>query len=82
MGNDDFLSAVLYPLIGGEQFTDDENEALPIDLQYMDSGKQRDSSPVVRLKILEALYQVRSAHTLQEVLGFAKQQYLKYMFVT
>lgn len=46
------------PLIGPEELDSDENDALPIELQYMESGKIREPDVEVRLKLLETLYQV------------------------
>jgi len=66
MGNDDLLSALLFPLIGGEQLSDEENDALPIDLQYMDTTKQRESDSNIRINILEALYQLCATSQIRE----------------
>lgn len=44
----DVLSRILLPLAGPEEFDDEDNEKLPIDLQYLPSNKQREMDPDIR----------------------------------
>lgn len=54
----DLLSRLLLPLAGPEQFDDEDNEKLPIDLQYLPDDKERESDTKLRLALLQALTQV------------------------
>lgn len=54
----DLLSRILLPLAGPEQFDEEDNEKLPLDLQYLPDDKERESDPNLRLALLEALTQV------------------------
>lgn len=54
----DLLSRLLLPLAGPEQFDDEDNEKLPMDLQYLPDDKQRESDPNLRLALIQALTQV------------------------
>ena len=54
----DILPHLLLPLTGPEEFSEDDMEKLPLDLQYMDENKQRESDPGIRRMLLEALLQV------------------------
>nr|CAB3252703.1 protein HGH1 homolog [Phallusia mammillata] len=51
----DLLSHVLLPLAGPEEFTDEENDSLPLDLQYLPSDKTREPDPDVRNILLDTL---------------------------
>ncbi|CAF0747632.1 unnamed protein product [Didymodactylos carnosus] len=53
--NDDFLCALLHPLAGPEDFTDKENEELPVDLQYLPPDKVREKDPDIKKILLDAL---------------------------
>lgn len=44
----DLLPHLLLPLAGPEEFDDEDNEKLPIDLQYLPETKTRDSDPDIR----------------------------------
>lgn len=49
LGSDtDILSYLLLPLAGPEEFSDEDNEKLPIDLQYLPETKKRESDPDIR----------------------------------
>lgn len=50
--------SLLGPLAGGEELAEAENEALPIDLQYLDPGKEREPDAHLREVALQSLYQV------------------------
>ena len=60
--NDDFICALLLPLAGSttEELTDEENEQLPIDLQYLPIDKQRESDRDIQQILLETILLVRS----------------------
>lgn len=68
----DLLSRILLPLAGPEQFDDEDNEKLPLDLQYLPDDKERESDPNLRLALLEALTQVYFfvINNLKNVLSF------------
>ena len=51
----DILSHILLPLAGGEEFTDEENDALPLDLQFLPSDKVRESDPDIRKLLVETV---------------------------
>uniref|UniRef100_H2XL93 Protein HGH1 homolog n=2 Tax=Ciona intestinalis TaxID=7719 RepID=H2XL93_CIOIN len=51
----DLLPHLLLPLAGAEEFDDDDNDRLPLDLQYLPSDKQREEDPDVRVILVEAL---------------------------
>lgn len=52
------LSHLLLPLAGPEQFDEEDNEKLPLDLQYLPDDKERESDPNLRLALIQALTQV------------------------
>lgn len=54
----DLLPRLLLPLAGPEPFDDEDNEKLPIDLQYLSDDKERESDATLRLALIEALTQV------------------------
>lgn len=55
--NDDFICSLLLPLAGSttDELTDEENEQIPIDLQYLPSDKQRESDRDIQLILLESI---------------------------
>ncbi|XP_075067599.1 LOW QUALITY PROTEIN: protein HGH1 homolog [Mixophyes fleayi] len=56
LGNDvDLLPFLLLPLAGGEEYTDEEMEILPPDLQYLSEDKQRELDPDIRKMLIECL---------------------------
>ncbi|KAI9580927.1 protein HGH1 homolog [Glossina fuscipes] len=55
---DDILNVILYPLCGPEEFTDEENELLPMELQYLPDTKKREADPGLRKMLLECLLQL------------------------
>lgn len=56
--NDEFLSCLLKPLAdASDDLTDDEIDALPIQLQYHDG--QRCGDTLIIHKLVDALYQVK-----------------------
>lgn len=54
----DLLPKLLLPLAGPEEFDDEDNEKLPIDLQYLGEDKTRERDPDIRKILLETLIQV------------------------
>ncbi|CAF0900018.1 unnamed protein product [Adineta steineri] len=55
--NDEFICALLLPLAGptADELTEEENEQLPIDLQYLPSTKQRESDRDIQQILLETI---------------------------
>ncbi|KAM9306040.1 protein HGH1 homolog [Gastrophryne carolinensis] len=51
----DLLPFLLLPLAGGEEYTDQEMEALPLDLQYLPQDKEREPDPDIRKMLIECL---------------------------
>ena len=51
----DILPSLLLPLAGPEEFSEEETERLPIDLQYLPNDKTREEDPDIRKMLLEAL---------------------------
>ncbi|KAG8264227.1 Protein hgh1 [Homalodisca vitripennis] len=54
----DILPRLLLPLAGPEQFDDEDNDKLPIELQYLPDTKTREPDPEIRKQILETLNQL------------------------
>jgi len=52
------LSYLLLPLAGGEEFTEEEYEAMPIDLQYLPTTKVRDPDPEIRYNLVSCIFHV------------------------
>ncbi|XP_014085491.2 protein HGH1 homolog [Bactrocera oleae] len=65
---DDILHAILYPLCGPEEFTDEENDKLPLELQYLPETKTREEDPDLRKMLLESLLQLCATKRYREVL--------------
>ena len=55
----DLLPALLLPLAGPEEFDDEDNESLPLDLQYLPPDKTREGNKDIRKMLVEAVFQVR-----------------------
>lgn len=59
MGEDvDLVPRLVLPLAGPDTFDLEENDSLPIDLQYLPEDKEREPDPEIRKLLLEALMQV------------------------
>ncbi|XP_026282855.1 protein HGH1 homolog [Frankliniella occidentalis] len=54
----DILPHLLLPLAGPEEFDDEDNSKLPVDLQWLPEDKKRESDPDIRRMLLEALEQL------------------------
>ncbi|XP_019952049.2 protein HGH1 homolog [Paralichthys olivaceus] len=51
----DILPFLLLPLAGPEELSEEDNEGLPVDLQYLPEDKKRDEDPDIRKMLLETL---------------------------
>lgn len=51
----DILPFLLLPLAGPEELSEEENEGLPVDLQYLPEDKKREPDPDMRKMLLETL---------------------------
>uniref|UniRef100_H2ZQF9 Protein HGH1 homolog n=1 Tax=Ciona savignyi TaxID=51511 RepID=H2ZQF9_CIOSA len=51
----DLLPHLLLPLAGSEEFDDDDNDKLPLDLQYLPPDKEREEDPDIRIILIEAI---------------------------
>nr|XP_057911020.1 protein HGH1 homolog isoform X1 [Doryrhamphus excisus]XP_057911021.1 protein HGH1 homolog isoform X1 [Doryrhamphus excisus] len=51
----DILPFLLLPLAGPEELSEEENEGLPVDLQYLPEDKKREDDPDIRKMLLETL---------------------------
>lgn len=54
----DILPRLLLPLAGPEEFDDEDNEKLPLDLQYLPPEKLREEDPDIRYILMEAITQL------------------------
>lgn len=64
----DLLSHFLLPLAGPEEFDDEDNDKLPLDLQYLPETKTRERDPDIRIMLLEALCQLCATRKVREIL--------------
>ncbi|XP_061111181.1 protein HGH1 homolog [Conger conger] len=51
----DILPFLLLPIAGPEELTEEENEGLPVDLQYLPEDKEREEDPDIRKMLVETL---------------------------
>ncbi|XP_051269926.1 protein HGH1 homolog [Dicentrarchus labrax] len=51
----DILPFLLLPLAGPEELTEEENDGLPVDLQWLPEDKKREEDPDIRKMLLETL---------------------------
>lgn len=59
MGEDiDIIPRLVLPLAGPDVYTVEENDSLPVDLQYLGDDKEREPDPEIRKLLLEALMQM------------------------
>ncbi|XP_063610745.1 protein HGH1 homolog [Penaeus indicus] len=54
----DLVPRLLLPLAGPDTFTEEENDSLPVDLQFLPDDKIREPVPEIRKLVLEALMQM------------------------
>lgn len=64
----DILSYLLLPLAGPEEFDDEDNDKLPISLQYLPETKEREPDLDIRIMLLEALHQLCATKKGREIL--------------
>ncbi|KAG7177736.1 protein HGH1 homolog [Homarus americanus] len=69
MGEDvDLVPRLLLPLAGPDTFSEEDNESLPIDLQFLPDDKEREPDPEVRKLLLEALMQLCITRASREIM--------------
>ncbi|KAJ8984053.1 hypothetical protein NQ317_008779, partial [Molorchus minor] len=54
----DIVPRLLLPLAGNEEFDEEDNDKLPLELQYLPDNKTREEDPDIRCILLEALTQL------------------------
>lgn len=64
----DLLTYLLSPLMGNEEYPDDEMDVLPITLQYLPKEKQRDPDVDIRKMIIEILNRLCTKRSCRETL--------------
>lgn len=52
------LPSILLPLAGPEEYSDEDNDMFPTELQYLDTDKKREDDPDLRKMLLESLSQL------------------------
>ncbi|XP_066144525.1 protein HGH1 homolog [Euwallacea fornicatus] len=62
----DILPRLLLPLAGPEEFDEEDNDKLPIELQYLPSDKEREEDPDIRCILVEAITQLCSKRITRE----------------
>lgn len=64
----DILPRLLLPLAGNEEFDDEDNEKLPLELQFLPEDKLREEDPDIRFMLIEALTQLVSKRSNRELI--------------
>lgn len=64
----DVLPMILLPLIGPEEYSDEENDKLPMELQYLGPDKKREADADIRKMLLESLAQLCATRNAREFL--------------
>lgn len=54
----DILPRLLLPLAGNEEFDDEDNDKLPLELQYLPQNKEREIDPDIRCMLIESITQL------------------------
>lgn len=62
------LPYLLLPLAGPEEFSDEDNDMFPVELQYLDADKERESDPDLRKILLESLAQLCATRAARDLL--------------
>lgn len=62
------LPMILLPLAGPEEYSDEENDKLPMELQYLGPDKKREADPDIRKMLLESLAQLCATRKAREFL--------------
>lgn len=52
------LPFILLPLAGPEEYDDEDNDKFPIELQYLDTDKEREFDPDLRIMLLDTIAQL------------------------
>lgn len=71
----DILPRLLLPLAGNEEFDEEDNEKLPLELQYLPEDKLREEDPDIRYMLIEAITQLVAKRPNRELIR-NKQTYL------
>ncbi|XP_035284070.1 protein HGH1 homolog [Anguilla anguilla] len=64
----DILPFLLLPLAGPEELTEEENEGLPVDLQYLPEDKEREEDPDIRKMLVETLFLLTATKAGRQIL--------------
>jgi len=64
----ELLSYLLLPLAGGEEFTEEEYEPMPLDLQYLPATKVRDPDPDVRYNLVSSIVNLSSTRQGRDIM--------------
>lgn len=64
----DILPRLLLPLAGPEEFDEEDNDKLPLELQYLSEDKKREEDPDIRCMLLEAITQLCSRRINREII--------------
>ncbi|MBN3283161.1 HGH1 protein, partial [Polyodon spathula] len=64
----DILPFLLLPLAGPEELSEEENEGLPVDLQYLPEDKRREKDPDIRNMLIETLLLLTSTKAGRQIL--------------
>ncbi|XP_023271986.1 protein HGH1 homolog [Seriola lalandi dorsalis] len=64
----DILPFLLLPLAGPEELSEEENDGLPVDLQYLPEDKKRDEDPDIRKMLVETLLLLTATKTGRQTL--------------
>ena len=59
------MPALLLPLAGPEELSESDNDKLPVDLQYLEEDKKRETDPEIRVMLIECLMMVKACLYLQ-----------------
>ncbi|XP_065197076.1 protein HGH1 homolog [Sycon ciliatum] len=62
------LSHLLLPLAGPEEYSDEEMDKLPVDLQFLEPSKTREEDASIRKMLIEAINQLCSTRAGREVI--------------
>ncbi|MBN3303479.1 protein HGH1 homolog [Amia ocellicauda] len=64
----DILPFLLLPLAGPEELSEEENEGLPVDLQYLPEDKKREEDPDIRKMLIETMILLTATKTGRQTL--------------
>ncbi|XP_006635901.2 protein HGH1 homolog [Lepisosteus oculatus] len=64
----DILPFLLLPLAGPEELSEEENEGLPVDLQYLPEDKKREEDPDIRQMLIETVLLLTATKTGRQIL--------------